>query len=326
MAPYLSAARRSLVKALLTKKLGNSIIATAAGCSRRTVQRIRSEKEPNAAPPVERQPVGRPSKITPHMCAALRELVDIWPLWEQGEIQEYFKDKFDVNVSKRSIGRTLRSMNMTRKVSRRIAQQQDPDLRDYYLHRISKYKSWQLIFIDESGCDKSIGNRRYGLAPRGETPVQVCPFTRGSRWNILPAYWQGGVIKRWVYQGSTDTELFDMFIEQLLHHCGSFPEPKSVLVMDNASWHFSPNMMKMCADRGVLVEDLSPYSPDFDPIEEMFSVLKRFIRKRWHKNRDFVRREFKMYLEWCVDVVGNDAKLAEAHFRHARIHVEQPTT
>ena len=75
-----------------------------------------------------------------------------------------------------------------------------------------------------------------------------------------------------------------MFIEQLLHHCGWHPELKLVLVMDNKSRHFSPKMMEMFADAGVLVERLSPYSPDFDPIEEYFSVLKRFIRGRWHRN------------------------------------------
>jgi transposase len=311
------------VKSLLKKerfKVG--MIADVAGCSRRAVHRI--SLEPTSTTMPTGKPAGRPSKITPAMRAALREILILRPELERNEIQEYFKHNFNVVVSERSIGRTLDSMGYTRKVSRRVALQQDPDLRDYYLHRISKYKSWQLIFIDESGCDKTIGNRRHGLAPKGETPVQVSPFSRGSRWNILPAYWQGGVIKRWVYQGSTDTQLFDMFIEQLLHHCGRYPEPKSVLVMDNASWHFSPKMMKMCADAGVLVERLSPYSPDFDPIEEFFSVLKKFIRKRWHRNREFIRREFKMYLEWCVDAVGNDAQLAEAHFRHAKIYVEPP--
>lgn len=74
--------------------------------------------------------------------------------------------------------------------------------------------------------------------------------------------------------------MFDLFIELLLQHCGRYPEPKSALVIDNASWHFSLKMMKMCADAGVLVEPLSPYSPDFNPIEEYFSVLKKFIRKR----------------------------------------------
>ena len=35
---------------------------------------------------------------------------------------------------------------------------------------------------------------------------------------------------------------------------------------------------------------LSPYSPDFNPIEESFGVLKKFIKKTWHENEDFIVR------------------------------------
>jgi hypothetical protein len=40
-----------------------------------------------------------------------------------------------------------------------------------------------------------------------------------------------------VFQGSTDARLFEDFIEQLLHHSSRWPEPRSVLIMDNASFH-----------------------------------------------------------------------------------------
>jgi hypothetical protein len=40
-----------------------------------------------------------------------------------------------------------------------------------------------------------------------------------------------------VYEGSTDTEIFESFIEELLLYCGRWPAPKSVLIMDNASFH-----------------------------------------------------------------------------------------
>jgi len=39
---------------------------------------------------------------------------------------------------------------------------------------------------------------------------------------------------------------FEDFISQLLHHCGRYPEPKSVIVMDNASWHHSERILQMC--------------------------------------------------------------------------------
>jgi hypothetical protein len=87
--------------------------------------------------------------------------------------------------------------------------------------------------------------------------------------------------------------------------------------MDNASWHRLEKIQQMCRDAGVVLVFLSPYSPDFNPIEEYFRVLKKFIK--WHENKDFIAREFKMFLEWCVNVVGDDAHIAENQFRHAGI-------
>jgi transposase len=53
----------------------------------------------------------------------------------------------------------------------------------------------------------------------------------------------------------------------------------------------------MYRDTGVIVEFLSLYSPDFNPIKEEFGVLKKFIKKKWHENEDFIAREFKIFLE-----------------------------
>jgi hypothetical protein len=61
-----------------------------------------------------------------------------------------------------------------------------------------------------------------------------------------------------------------------------------------------------------------------NPIEEYFGVLKKFIKKKWHENEDFILREFQMFSEWCADVVGDDERIAESHFRHAGISVTQP--
>ena len=65
---------------------------------------------------------------------------------------DFFYRRFGKRISERLVGRILRSIRWTRTTIHRIAQQQDADLRDHYLHRISKYKSYQLVFVDESGC------------------------------------------------------------------------------------------------------------------------------------------------------------------------------
>ena len=53
----------------------------------------------------------------------------------------------------------------------------------------------------------------------------------------------------------------------------------------------------MCRDVRVVLEFLLLYSPNFNPIKEYFGVLKRFIKKKWRENKDFITREFKMFLE-----------------------------
>ena len=113
-----------------------------------------------------------------------------------------------------------------------------------------------------------------------------------KRWHILPAYAQECILLRRVYQESTSADLFEEFISHLLHYCGRYPEAKSVIIMDNASWHHSEKIARMCRGAGVVVEFLSSYSLDFNPIEEYFGVLKRFIKKKWHENEDFIAREF----------------------------------
>jgi transposase len=138
--------------------------------------------------------------------------------------------------------------------------------------------------VDESGCDGRARHQRWGWSPKGSFPVQATKFGRGTRWHILPAYAQDGIILRRVYQGSTDSDLFEGFTAQLLHHCGRHPEPESVMVIDNASWRHSEKIVRMCRDARVVLEFLLQYSPDFNPIEEHFGVLKKFIKKKGHEN------------------------------------------
>jgi transposase len=178
-----------------------------------------------------------------------------------------------------SISRALASAGWSKKAARRVAKERNADLRDFYLHNLSEFRSYHLVYIDESGCDNRIGIRRTGWSPSGVAPVQVARLHRDQRYHILPAYAQDGVVLARVFQGSTDSAVFEDFMERLLHHCGKWPEPKSVLVMDNASFHRSAKIEQLCIAAGVKLLYLPPYSPDLNPIEEFFVELKTFIKR-----------------------------------------------
>ena len=112
--------------------------------------------------------------------------------------------------------------------------------------------------------------------------------------------------------------VFEEFIEQLLPRCGKWPESKSVLVMDNASFHHIQRIEQMCSDAGVKLLYLPPYSTDLNPIEEFFAELKGFIKRNWQIYEENPDQGFDMFLAWCVDVVGTRKQSAEGHFQTFR--------
>ncbi|KAF4486484.1 hypothetical protein CGGC5_v005827 [Colletotrichum fructicola Nara gc5] len=303
--------------------ISNSSEANLVGCNPRTVRRIRSKLRIFGAAETPTNTPGRPKSITPPMLSALRGQLAVDPCLTLDKMAAFLRKHYDADVSRFSISRTLRQDKWSQKATQNIAQERNLDLRDEFMHQISQYRSEQLVFIDESGVDKSIGIRRRGWAPRGKRPRQIKRFHRGRRYQILPAYTQDGVIHFRVFEGSTDAKVFESFIETLLHYCGLWPEPRSVLIMDNASFHHSDRIREMCTAAGVVLLYSAPYSPDIIPIEHFFGELKNFIRQVWNEHQGFIIADFQSFLEECVMVVGQRKKSARGHFRNCSISIDE---
>lgn len=102
---------------------------------------------------------------------------------------------------------------------------------------------------------------------------------RDRRNRILSTYTQDGILLSRLYQGSTDSDVFEDYIQQLDSYCGRWPEPKSVLVMKNESFHYTERLEQMCRDASVKLMYLPLYSPDLNPIEGLFAEMKAFAKK-----------------------------------------------
>lgn len=327
MAKNLDSWQRNMIIHMICsrKALTTSQIAQEAKCSERSVTNIRRKMRlfgSARSPPVR---VGRPETVTPVMLDALCDHLTEKPTLYVEEMAVYLWDEFDVLPSPSSIKRTLARAGWTRKKAQQKAREQNPELRDFYQHKLSKFRSYHLVFVDESGCDKRVGYRRSGWSPSGVTPVQVSKFHRGQRYQILPAYTQDGVLLSRIFTGSTDGKFFESFIEQLLQHCGRWrwPEQKSVLVMDNVSFHHSDRVKQLCDNAGVKLLYLPPYSPDFNPIEEFFAELKCHIKKVWQTSKGALNGGFHVFLRRCLHEVSAREESAKGHFRHAGLTVER---
>jgi transposase len=323
MAPRLAASQHDMIRDMIVSKSLKVVeMAAAASCSDRTIRNIRSNLRCFGLSKAPFNGGGRCRQITPVMLDALRERLLEKPGMYQDEMAVFLYDEFEILVNNSAVSRALASIGWTKKATRQIAKERNADLRDYYLHNLSAFQSHHLVYVDESGCDKRIGFRRTGWSPLGVAPVQVAQFHRDRRHQILPAYTQDGVLFYRVFQGSTDSAIFEDFVDQLLQHCGRWPEPKSVLVMDNASFHHSERVRESCLRAGVKLVFLPPYSPDLNPIEEFFGDLKRFIKRNWAEYESNPAQDFRAFLEWCVRVAGGRVDNAKAHFRHAGVTIE----
>jgi transposase len=79
-----------------------------------------------------------------------------------------------------------------------------------------------------------------------------------------------------VFDGPTDRDVFTAYVEQVLIR---ELRPGDVVVMDNLSPHKAPAIRQAIEAAGATLLYLPPYSPDFNPIENMWSKLKQFLRK-----------------------------------------------
>jgi transposase len=130
------------------------------------------------------------------------------------------------------------------------------------------------VFLDETGTTTAMG-RTYGRAPSG---VRVDGPMPQGHWKVLTltaAVRLGGVGACLAFEGATDTACFETYVEKCL-----VPtlRPGDIVVMDNLSCHKTAEVGRLIGSAGAEVRYLPPYSPDFNPIEQLFSKLKEALR------------------------------------------------
>ncbi len=79
----------------------------------------------------------------------------------------------------------------------------------------------------------------------------------------------------------------------------------------------------MCAEAGVGLIKLAPYSPDLNPIEECLSKTKTYIRKERRNHAGLFENDFPFFVKSAVDIAGSRKASAEGHFRHSEICIEE---
>ncbi len=112
-----------------------------------------------------------------------------------------------------------------------------------------------------------------------------------------------GFLAPFTFEGWTNKEAFLTYITQVL-----VPElwPGACVVMDNLPAHKAIKVREAIESVGASVKFLSPYSPDFNPIENCWSKLKEFLRTQESRTREELDRAIDKALNLITDkdIVG----------------------
>ncbi|MEW6405633.1 MAG: IS630 family transposase [Chloroflexota bacterium] len=132
----------------------------------------------------------------------------------------------------------------------------------------------RLVFLDETGAKTNM-TRGYARSRKGRRAVDCAPHGHWGTTTLTAAVTWNSAIAPMVLDGSMDGVAFEAYVEQVL--IPALP-PGSIVVMDNLSAHKSPTVARLLRDAGAEVRYLPPYSPDFNPIEKMWSKIKSILR------------------------------------------------
>lgn len=130
--------------------------------------------------------------------------------------------------------------------------------------------------MDETGSNLAM-TRRYARSVRGSRAYNHTPYGRGQNVTLIGAMALRGLVGEVTFPGATDALGFKTYVTQVL-----VPNlwRGACVVMDNLPAHKVKGIREAIESVGATVIYLSPYSPDFSPIENCWSKVKEFLRAR----------------------------------------------
>ncbi len=140
----------------------------------------------------------------------------------------------------------------------------------------------KLVFVDETGASTKMA-RRYGRARRGQRLVAAVPHGHWKTTTFVAALRCDRIDAPMVVDQAMNGVIFKTWVERCLAPTLS---PGDIVIMDNLPAHKVKGARDAIEAKGADLVFLPPYSPDFNPIEQVFAKLKAGLRKAAERSVD----------------------------------------
>jgi len=174
--------------------------------------------------------------------------------------------------------------------------------RDRWRRHQARLDPRRLVFIDETWAKTNM-TRTHGRCARGRRLVDKVPHGHWKTLTFLAALRCDAITAPFVLDGPINGEWFLAYVEQVL-----VPtlRPGDVVVMDNLGSHKGKAVRRAIRRAGAHLLFLPPYSPDLNPIEQVFAKLKTLLRKAAERSvEDTWRRIGQLLDHFSADECAN---------------------
>jgi transposase len=176
---------------------------------------------------------------------------------------------------------------------------------------VAKLDPRRLVFLDETGAKTNM-IRTYARARKCERAIDFAPNGHWHVTTLIAGITCEGAIAPMVLNGAMDTLAFEAYLAQVL--IPALPKD-AILVMDNLPAHKPATVIRLLEEAGVQPLYLPPYSPDFNPIELMWSKVKAYLRGAK------ARTEEELYASIAAALNTVSPKESRAYFRHCFVGI-----
>jgi transposase len=157
------------------------------------------------------------------------------------------------------------------------AERDRPDVRHKratFRGRAAAIDPGRFVFRDETGVNTALA-RLYGRAPRGDRLVGKVPQGHWQMTTLVAGIRADGPVAPFAFTGAMDGPTFRAYVEQVLAPC---LRPGDLVVLDRLAAHRGRAVARAVRRAGAGVWYLPPYSPDYNPIEHIWSKVKGALR------------------------------------------------
>lgn len=144
----------------------------------------------------------------------------------------------------------------------------------------------RLVTLDEAGLNLAMG-RSHAWVQRGQEYVEPRPRNWGDNLTLIGAIRATGWVTLGTCWRAMNTAIFVRWVRTRLA-----PRLRrgDIVLLDNLRAHLAPAVRRWIVARGATVRFLPPYSPDFNPIEPAWSLVKKRVRTHAPRTATALRR------------------------------------